>query len=172
MYGDTLTSVLWLVAIVVGIIMAVGIAGVVLPGLPGLGLQWLAALAFGLAGGFSAGGWSAFVIISLLAAGGLVLGIWLPKRATETAGVPRRTIWWGVGGAVVGFFVIPVVGVVAGGALGVFLSELQRRRVAGEAWNAAWRTVTGFGLAAVAQVAVGIVLAGTWAVWAVISLTG
>ena len=171
MYGDTLTSVLLVVAIVVGVVMAVGIAGVVLPGLPGLGLMWLAALGFGLAGGFSDGGWSAFAIITVLAIVGLLLGIWLPKKATESADVSRRTIWLGVIGAVIGFFLIPVVGVVVGGALGVFLSELQRRWNAGPAWNVAWRTLTGFGLAAVAQVVVGIVLAGTWAVWALVSLT-
>lgn len=170
MYGDTLSSVLAVVVVIVGIVMAVGIAGVVLPGLPGLGLMWLAALGFGLAGGFSEGGWSAFVIITALAGFGLLLGLWLPKKATESAGVPRRTIWLGVLGGVIGFFVIPVLGVLIGGALGVFLSELQRRHDAGKAWNAAWRTLTGFGLAAVAQVAFGIVLAGTWAVWAVVSL--
>ena len=169
MYGDTLGCVLLVVAIAVGIVMAVGIAGVVLPGLPGLGLMWLAALGFGLAGGFSEGGWSAFVIITVLAVVGLLLGIWLPKKATESAGVPRRTIWLGVLGGVIGFFAIPVLGVLVGGALGVFASELQRRRDAGKAWNAAWRTLTGFGLAAVAQVGVGIVLAGTWAVWAFVS---
>lgn len=151
--------------------MAVGIAGVVLPGLPGLALMWLAALGFGLAGGFASGGWSAFAIITALAGVGLLLGVWLPKRATESAGVPRRTIWFGVLGGIIGFFAIPVVGVLAGGALGVFTSELQRQRDAATAWRAAWRTLTGFGLAALAQVGVGIVLAATWAVWAFVSLT-
>lgn len=171
MYGDTLDFVLLIVAIAVGIVMAVGIAGVVLPGLPGLGLMWLAAFGFGLAGGFAEGGWSAFVIVTVLAVIGVLLGVWLPKKATESAGVARRTIWLGVLGGVIGFFVIPVVGVLVGGAMGVFGSELHRQRDGRKAWNAAWRTLTGFGLAAIAQVAVGVVLAGTWAVWAVASLT-
>lgn len=165
MYGDTLAFVLLIVTVVVAVLMAVGIAGVVLPGVPGLGLMWVGALGFGLVGGFALGGWSAFAIITVLTLVGTGLGLWLPKRATESAGVPRQTIWWGVAGAIIGFFVIPVLGVIIGGTAGVFLAELNRRRDAAKAWEAAWRTLTGFGLGAVAQVIVGVVIAGTWAVW-------
>lgn len=168
MYGDTLGCVLLVVTIAVAVVMAIGIAGVVLPGVPGLGFQWLGALGFGLAGGFALGGWSAFAVITILTVVGTVLGLWLPKKVTESAGVPRRTIWFGVGGAIIGFFVIPVLGVIIGGTAGVFLAELGRQGDGAKAWEAAWRTLTGFGLGAVAQVVVGVAIAGTWAIWVLV----
>lgn len=54
------------VALLVAIAMAVGVAGTVVPLVPGLGLVVAAALVYGLVEGFGAVGVAAFVVIVLL----------------------------------------------------------------------------------------------------------
>ena len=49
--------------------------------------------------------------------------------------MPRRSMLIGVLLGIVGFFVIPVVGMFVGFPIGVYLSELQRLRSHGTAWT-------------------------------------
>ena len=53
-----------LLVAVVAIAMVMGLAGTVLPILPGLWLIWGAALVYGLVAGFGASGWVAMTLIT------------------------------------------------------------------------------------------------------------
>ena len=67
------------VAIVVtAVAMAIGLAGVVLPILPGLWLMWVAALAYGFFAGFGTPGLFAMVFISVVAIAATYLGVRVP----------------------------------------------------------------------------------------------
>ncbi len=57
---------------------------------------------------------------------GTVVKYAVPGRRLRTAGVPGRTLVAGAVLGVVGFFVVPVIGLVLGFVLGIYLSELQR----------------------------------------------
>ena len=153
--------------LLVALAMAVGIAGTVLPLLPGLLLVWAAALLYGLATGFGAVGVGAFVVITLLAIAGMVSGLVLPHRAAGTSGAARWSVWIAFALGIVGFFVIPVVGLPLGTVAGLYLAELHRTRVHTLAWRSTWATVKAFGLAALVQLAAGVVMALVWAVWVV-----
>src|SRR4051794_9137786 len=107
--------------IVVATAMAVGVVGTVVPFVPGLGLVWLSGLVYGLAAGFGTVGWIAFVAISALALAGAAAGVVLPQRAARSGGATSLSILMGAATAVVGFFVVPVVGIVLGGVLGIFV---------------------------------------------------
>jgi len=148
--------------------MAVGIVGTVVPVVPGLALVWAAALVYGLGAGFGAVGTIAFTIITGLALAGTVIGWVVPQRAAARAGAGRTSMWIGGALAVVGFFVVPVVGVVVGGVLGVFLGELVRTRDTVAAWHATAATVKGFGIAGVMQVLAGLAMAAVWVSWVVV----
>ena len=93
----------------VGVAIAVGLAGVVLPVLPGALLVWAAIAAWAIAVG-SPTAWAALAAATLLTAAGQVVKYLVPGRRLRDAGVPRQTIVAGVAVAVIGFFVIPVVG--------------------------------------------------------------
>ena len=67
--------------VLVALAMAVGVAGTVVPLVPGLGLVWLAALAYGLVDGFGVVGSIVFVTISAMAVAGIVAGIAVPHHA-------------------------------------------------------------------------------------------
>lgn len=150
-------------AFLVGLVMAVGILGTVLPILPGLVLIWGAALVYGLVEGFGLIGWVAFGTISLIAAAGVAAGIVVPQRAAWAGGI-------GVGGqllalalAVVGFFVIPVVGAGAGFVLGVYL--VARSRHPEQAWSVTKSTLRSMVVAAGLQFVAGVTMTGVWLVW-------
>jgi uncharacterized protein YqgC (DUF456 family) len=157
------------VVIAVGAAMAVGTVGTLVPLVPGLGLVWAAALVYGLAEGFGAAGVTAMTVITALAIGGTVAGWVVPARVAGNAGAARLSIWLGVVGAVIGFFVIPVVGLIVGGVAGVYLGEWQRTSDGGAAWRATRATLTGFGIATILQFVAAVLMAAAWGVWVAVS---
>jgi hypothetical protein len=154
-------------AVVVGLARAVGLAGTIFPILPGLLLMWAAALLYGLVGGFNGVGIAAMFVITVLTVAGVAAGVVIPKKAAGTAGASRSSLLLGAAVAVVGFFVVPIVGLPLGGALGIFLGEQLRTGDRRVAWIATKATLTGFGLAALAQFGAGVLVVLTWVVWLV-----
>lgn len=152
-------------AILVAVAMAVGVVGTVVPVVPGLALVWAAALVYGIVDGFGTVGIVAMVVITAIGAAGVAAGFAIPKRAAGASGAASSSVWLGALLAVVGFFVVPIVGVPLGGALGIFAGEWRRTSDAAVAWRATRATLTGFGLAALAQLGAGLAMAGTWLVW-------
>jgi uncharacterized protein YqgC (DUF456 family) len=145
--------------------MLVGLVGIVVPLVPGLALIWGAAIVWAVDGRSSLA-WIVLGILTLLAVGGFLAGVFLPARGASSAGAPRWVLAAGAAGMVVGFFVIPVLGVVVGGPAGIFLAELLRVRDARTAARATGATLKGFGLAVAAQLAVGTIMVAIWAVTA------
>jgi uncharacterized protein len=76
--------------------------------------------------------------------------------------VSRRSIAVGVALAVVGFFVIPVVGLFIGFPLGVYLEE--RRRLGGHvsAWRSTQEALRAMGLSIVIELSATVIAAGAW----------
>ncbi|MBF6078006.1 DUF456 domain-containing protein [Nocardia beijingensis] len=151
-----------------GLAIVVGLAGIVVPILPGVILIFaaIAVWAF-LTGGATA--WTVFAISAvLLVLSGVVKYTW-PGRRMKDAGVSNRALLLGAILGVVGFFVIPVVGLFVGFVLGVYLWELQRLRVNRQAWQATVHALKGVGLSMLielfgALLATGVWLAGVFAV--------
>ncbi len=157
-----------LVAVVVaGSVMAVGLAGTVFPVLPGLGLVWVGAMLYGVLAGFGGLGAALMVVITGLTVAGYSLAVWIPKRRAQAGGAGRPALVWGTVLAIVGFFLVPVVGAVIGFAGGIYLVEYRRHRHRAAAWAATRTTLVGFGLAAAAQLAIGLVMVALWVVWVV-----
>ena len=112
------------VEIIVALVIAAGLVGIVVPILPGSVLI-LAAIAVwaGETGGRSA--WLIAAVCGVLLVGGMVVKYLIPGRQLKAA-VPTRTLLLGALGALVGFFVIPVVGALVGFPVGVYLAERVR----------------------------------------------
>lgn len=116
--------------IVVALVIAVGLAGIIVPVLPGSLLVLGAILAWTLEIG-TATAWAVFAIATTFLVIGSVVKYVLPGRRLKTQGVPHSTLWAGALLGFVGFFVVPVVGLLIGFVLGVYLAE--RHRVGGAA---------------------------------------
>jgi uncharacterized protein YqgC (DUF456 family) len=151
-----------------GLVMAVGAVGTVVPLVPGISLVWGAGLVYGLDQGFGAVGVVAFAVMTGLAAAATVAGYVVPKRRATRAGASRATVWLGVAGAMVGFFVVPVVGLPVGGVLGIYLGERLHTGDTVAAWRATRATVIGFGIAALVQFAAALSMIGVWVVWLIV----
>ena len=152
--------------VLVALLMAVGLAGTLIPIVPGLLLVWGAAVVYGLIEGFSTGGWVAIVIITVLFVISVALGLAIPQRKAVESGA---TVWGQAGavlGAIVGFFVIPVVGALLGAPLGAFAFEWFHQ---GD-WTAAKRAtrglMVGMGWSTLVNLMLGVVMVATWGVWA------
>jgi uncharacterized protein YqgC (DUF456 family) len=149
----------------VALVMAIGLMGTLLPLLPGLPLVWLGAFAYGLVDGFHSRGWIAMTVITVLLVAGIGASFVLPRRRASEAGAPRSSQLVGAVAGVIGFFVIPVVGLPLGAVAGVLVAEYRRTRDWSRAWRATRGVVVGFGLAALFELGAGIAMVATWLVW-------
>ncbi len=154
--------------LVVLLVMLVGLVGIVVPVLPGLFLIWAAGIFWVWADGGGAR-WAVAGALTLLLAIATVAKYVLPARSASGAGAPRRTLVLGVLGAVVGFFVIPVVGLIVGGVGAVFLAELQR--LGGDpaaAWRSTRAVLVGIGIGMLVELVGGVLMVAVWAAAAIV----
>src|SRR5688572_16577118 len=86
----------------------------------------------------------------------------VPARSARTSGAPRSTVLLGVVGAIVGFFVIPVVGLVVGGVGAIFLAELRRLGDGGSAWRSTRAVLVGIGVGVLIELAAGLLAVLIW----------
>lgn len=150
------------------LVMAVGLAGLLVPVLPGLLLIWGAGIFWAWADG---GGprWAVAVLLTVLLVAGSVAKYALPARSASGAGAPRRTLVLGALGAVVGFFVIPVAGLLVGGVGAVFLAELRRLGASTPAWQSTRAVLVGVGVGILVELATGVLMIWIWVLAAVLS---
>lgn len=137
----------------VAVAIAVGLIGILVPLVPG-SILVLAAI----------GVWAFFerttvawvtlgIAAGILAAALLVKYLW-PARRMRSADVGTRSLLAGGVLGIVGFFVVPVVGLILGFVLGVYLAELALRRDQRRAWASTVHAIKGVALS------VGVELAG------------
>jgi uncharacterized protein YqgC (DUF456 family) len=139
---------------------------VVVPVLRGSLLVFAAILVWAVGDG-SGGAWLVFAVATVLLAAGAVVKYAVPGRRLKTAGVPNRTLVAGGLLGIVGFFVVPVVGLLLGFVGGVYLAEahrLGRRR----AWPSTRHALTAVGLSVLIELAATLLAAATWLVGAVV----
>jgi uncharacterized protein len=120
--------------IVPPLLILVGLVGIVVPVLPGLLLVLGGVLLWAGTEG-SPTAWTVFALSVLVAVAGWVLQYLVPGRRMRRAGVAGSTMLLAVLLAVVGFFVVPVVGAVVGFVLGIYLVELGRSKDRAQAWG-------------------------------------
>jgi uncharacterized protein len=102
-------------------------------------------------------------VASVSVAGVQVVKYVIPDRRLREAGVPRSSIVTGGLLALVGFFVIPVLGLFVGFIGGVYLAERRRLREHAAAWRATILAARVAGLAVVIELAGTLLAAVAWA---------
>ena len=134
------------VTVLAGLVIVAGVVGTVLPFVPGLWLSWAGVLFWAIFADANSGRWAVLGVASLITAGGLLFKYVVPGMRMRSAGVPALSIMVGGVLGIIGFFLIPVIGLVIGFVGGVFLAELMRLGDAARAWPSAWQAVTAVGL--------------------------
>lgn len=146
--------------ILVALVIAVGLVGILVPVLPGSILVVAGILVWAIEVG-DATAWTVFAVATVIVAGGAVVKYVVPGRSLQVAGIPATTQWFGVLLGVVGFFVVPVIGLPIGFVLGVYLAELARVG-SKDAWPSTVHSLKAVGLSIVIELLAAI--AATW-VW-------
>lgn len=148
--------------ILIAVLVAVGIAGIIVPVLPGTLLVLGAILVWALEIGTSTG-WLVFAVCAALLVGGSVVKYLVPGRSLKAAGVPHRTLLLGAVLAFVGFFVVPLVGMFIGFVLGVYLAE-RGRLGAAQAGPSTRRALKAVGVSILIELVAAFLAAVTWVV--------
>ncbi len=146
----------------VGVAIAVGVLGVVVPLLPGSLLVGAAIGVWAIAtGGPTA--WVVFGVAVTFLVSGTVVKYLVPGRSLQAAGVPTRSLVVGAALAVAGLFVVPVIGAPLGFVLGVYLAELQRLG-SNLAWPSTRAALKAVGLSILIETTACALAAATWTV--------
>jgi uncharacterized protein YqgC (DUF456 family) len=131
--------------VLVALAIAVGIIGIVVPLLPGTLLVFGAIAVWAVVEDNVTGWVTLGVVTALLAASTLIKYLW-PMRRMRAADVRTSSLVAGAALGIVGFFVIPIVGLVIGFVLGVYLAELAKRQNQRVAWTSTKHALKGVAL--------------------------
>lgn len=149
--------------VVAAVLIVVGIVGIVVPVLPGLVLV-AAGVAVWAVPRADALGWTVLGVALAVLVVGSVVKYLVPGRRLRDAGVPGRSVALGAVLGIVGFFVVPVVGLFLGFVLGVYLAELARLRDRALAWPSTRGALAAVGWSIVIELVTGVLAAGVWIV--------
>jgi len=147
-------------------VLIIGTAGLIIPVFPGLLINWIAILLYGVISGFGVKGWIIFVLVTLLMIFGNVIdNIMMGKKALESG-----ASWFSIGtgyvaSLVVSFSLSPIAGLAAA-PISVFLVEFIRRKKWREALHVAWSLMVGWGWSISIRITIGFVMMGLWMIWA------
>lgn len=152
--------------VLVGVGMLVGVIGVLVPLLPGTALVLAAGVAWAvLVVEQGSTRWVVVAVMAGLLVAGLVAKYALPGRHLAGS-LPRRTLLLGAAGAVVGVFLLPPLGLLLGGVLGVYLAEARRDR--SSAWRSTVQVLQAVGLGVLAELTAAVLMVGAWLVGVVL----
>ncbi|MHA7661426.1 DUF456 domain-containing protein [Mycolicibacterium sp. HS_4_1] len=147
--------------VLVALVIAIGLVGILVPVLPG-GLLVFLAIAVWAVAVHTATAWVVLgVAAALFLAGEVIKYLW-PMRRMRRAEVSARSLVVGGILGVIGFFVIPVLGLALGFVLGVYLCEYSALRDTTRAWTSTKHAIKGVALAMGVEFTAALLAAGAW----------
>jgi len=149
--------------VLVALVIAIGLVGIIVPVLPG-GLLVVAAIAVWAFVEKNTVGWVTLGIAATVFLAAEVIKYTWPVKRMRAAEVRTPILVAGALCGIVGFFVIPVIGLPLGFVLGVFLAELAICRDAGRAWTSTVHALKGVALLVGVEFTGALLAAITWAV--------
>ncbi len=156
-----------LVTVLAGVLLVVAAVGVVYPGLPGSLLAIVTLLVWAWAMG-SWAAWIAAIVGALLCVVGWSASALLTGRKMKQLQVPGWSVLVAVVAGVAGMFLIPVVGLFVGFAVGLLASELVRRRNVREAWRSGFAALKALGAGVLVELLLVCAAASVWSIGALV----
>lgn len=150
-----------LVDVLAGLAILIGVLGVILPIIPGLILCWLGVVLWAILGEPGGARWPVLILATLIAVAGTVVKYLWPGKRLKDTGVPTMSMLAGGVLGLIGFFVVPVVGLVLGFVLGLFLAE-RARLGAGQGWPSTRAALGAVGLSMLVEFAAALGIAVVW----------
>ncbi|KUO12694.1 DUF456 domain-containing protein [Streptomyces sp. DSM 15324] len=147
--------------LLVGLVILLGLCGVLVPGVPGSWLVWSAVLWWALKDPQPVAWWVLVGATVALFLSQVVRWALPPRRLRESGATPRMAVYAGVG-ALLGFFLVPVVGAIPGFMGGIYLCERLRLGRHGEARAALRRAMRSGGSSVLAELFTCLLITGAW----------
>jgi uncharacterized protein YqgC (DUF456 family) len=146
--------------VAVGLAIVFGLIGIVVPVLPGLLLVVGAILVWAV---FEGGGTAWGVALLCLALGGVgsYIKYSIPKRRLNESGVRNSTLLLATLVAIVGLFVLPVVGAPVGFVGTIYMTERMRGDTQ-QAWPRTRQTLLAIATSIGIELAAGMIIAAIW----------
>ena len=121
-------SMLWeiLLWVMVSIFFLAGLAGSIIPGMPGPPVVFAGALVYGLLTGFAEMGWVMLLVLGLLAAVSQLLDYLASAYGAKKFGGSAWGIWGSLVGGLIGFLIFTIPGMIIGLFAGAVLMELWK----------------------------------------------
>lgn len=154
--------------VVVALAIAVGLAGIIVPILPG-GLLVIGAIGVWAYVEGSTTSWVTFGVAAAFFLAAEVIKYTWPVARMRRAEVRTSVLVIGAVAGVVGFFVIPVIGLLIGFVLGVFAAELALRRDTTRAWVSTVHALKGVALSVGVELTGALLATITWVVGLLVS---
>jgi uncharacterized protein YqgC (DUF456 family) len=148
-------------ALLVALVIAVGLIGVVVPVLPGTLLVYAAIMVWAVAV-HTVVSWVTLGFVTVVLGTTTAIKYMWPVRRLRRAEVPTRSVVAGGALGLVGFFVVPVLGLVLGFVVGVYLAELLRCRDQRSAWTSTLHAVRGVALSVGVELVGALAAAAIW----------
>ncbi len=145
----------------VALAIAVGLVGIVVPLLPGTLLVFGAIAVWAFVENNVTAWVTLGVVAAVLAASTLIKYLW-PAHRMRAADVSTWSLVAGAVLGIVGFFVVPVLGLVIGFVLGVYLAELANRRDQRLAWTSTKHAVKGVALSVGVELTGALLATAAW----------
>ena len=147
--------------VLVALAIALGLIGIVVPLLPGILLVYGAILVWAVVE-HNVTAWVTLAVVTVLIGATTLIKYMWPARRMRAADVGTGTLLIGGVLGIVGFFVIPVLGLVIGFVLGVYLAELSNRRDQRLAWASTKNALKGVALSVGVELAGALLATVTW----------
>ncbi|MBB5862675.1 DUF456 domain-containing protein [Xanthomonas sp. 3058] len=149
--------------VLAGALVLVGLAGVVLPALPGLPLVLAGLLVAAWADGFNHVGGIPLVVLGLITALSFVVDFLATLYGAQRVGASKLALWGSVIGAIVGIFFMPI-GLFVGPFAGAWIGEYYQTRKTGQATKVGIGTWLGIMLGTATKLALGLCMLGVFAI--------
>lgn len=149
--------------VLVAAAIAIGLVGILVPFLPGTLLVW-AAIAVWAVVEQTTPAWVVLGVATAVIGVSLLVKYLWPVKRMRAADVSARILAAGAAAGVIGFFVIPIVGLLVGFVAGVYLAELAHRRDQRRAWASTVHAVKGVALSVGVELAGGLLATVAWVV--------
>jgi uncharacterized protein YqgC (DUF456 family) len=151
------------------IIVAIGLVGTMLPGLPGMPLVLGGIALFAIGTQFRYIGSVQFAVFVFLGLLGLVLNYLGQLFGARRFGASRAGMLGAIVGLVVGLFVFPPFGLVIGPLTGAIVAELVNGREMNAALRSGVGVVIGYLFGSLAEVLIAIIMTG-WFLWSTLGV--
>jgi uncharacterized protein len=147
--------------VLVALAIVVGLVGIVVPILPGALLVGAAILAWAFVEN-NATAWVTFGIAAALIGVSTVIKYTWPVQRMRAAEVRTSSLLLGGVLGIIGFFVIPVLGLVIGFVLGIYLAELANRHDQRLAWTSTKHALKGVALSIFIELTGALLATAAW----------